>query len=126
FKTGIKKTWTNSTQAFGFDEGRAMLALSKGLMMMQKREAEGGRLSADELGFAKFLENNTYRLVRNAQVNPGGVDSKLGSAMLYALDDYYQLFYGSNQYGTYSFKLASKSKTAQTTHDRPPPRGGVP
>lgn len=118
FKTGIKKTWTNSTQWFGFDEGRALLAVSKGLLMMQKREATAG-LNADELAFARFLENEAYRLVRNALANTGGVDSKLGSAVLYALCDYYQLFYGTTQHGTYAFRLASNSNTPESTDDRP-------
>jgi len=120
FKTGIKKTWTNSTQAFGFDEGRAIMAISKGLMMMQKREAEMGTLSADELTFARFLENNANRMVRNFQTQSvNSVDSKLGSAILSGLADYYQLFYGTNEYGAYPFKLEANSNTIESTDDRP-------
>lgn len=120
FKTGIKKTWTNSTQAFGFDEGRAIMAISKGLMMMQKRQADVGTLSADETTFARFLENNANRMIRNFQtLSVNSVDSKLGSAILSGLVDYYQLFYGANQYGAYNFKLEANSNTAETTDDRP-------
>lgn len=120
FKTGIKKTYTNSTQAFGFDEGRAVMAWSKGLMMMQKREAEvGGTLAGDDLAFAKFVENNAIRTLRNAIPNINSVDSKLGSVMLYGLADYYQLFYGSTEYGTYAFKLPANSNTPETGDDRP-------
>lgn len=122
YKVGIKKTWTNSTQAFGFDESRAIMAVARGLMMMQKREATnpGGTLSADELAFTQFLENNVNRVVRNVQVqNIFGWDSKLASPILTSLADYYQLYYGTTEYGTFTFKLAANSNTAQTNDDRP-------
>lgn len=121
YKTGIKKTWTNSTQQFGFDEARALMAVTTGLQMMQKREAqENGTLSADETAFTKFLENEFNRLYRNvAKQNAYGLDSKILSAILPALDDYYQLYYGTDQYGTFSFKLPANSNTAETTDDQP-------
>jgi hypothetical protein len=126
FKTNIKKTWTNSTQAFGFDESRAVMALARGLVMMQKREATnpGGTLSADELAFTRVLENNVNRVVRNVQAQSiSAWDSKLASPILTALADYYQLYYGTTEHGTFTFKLAADSNTAQTNDDRPSQAG---
>jgi|GEM_PF-4613810 len=120
YKTGIKKNWTNSTQAFGFDEARAIMALTKGMNMMQKRSALAGGLTGDDLTFAKFLENNTNRLLKNLRLqNVSGFDSKIGSAILSGLTDYYQLLYGTTEYGTYSPLLPANANTAETTDDRP-------
>src|SRR4029079_1181590 len=103
FQTGIKKNWTNSTQAFGFDEARALQGFARGMLMMQKRGVQTGGLSGDDLVFAKFLENNINRLIRNVQAQGwSGFDSKINSAILSGLDDYYQLMYGTTEYGTYT------------------------
>lgn len=120
FKNNIKKTWTNSTQAFGFDEARALMGMSRGLLMMQKRAALTGGLTGDDQVFAKFLENNTNRLVRNVQLqNANGFDSKIGSAILVGLDDFYRVMYGTTDYGTYTPQLAADSNTPELTDDRP-------
>jgi hypothetical protein len=119
YKTGIKKTWTNSTQAFGDDEARAIWGFAEGLNMMQKRAAMNGGLSADEVVFAKFLENNENRLLRNLRLqNIGGMDSKMASILLVGLCDYDQLFYGTTDYGTYTPNLAADSNTPETGDDR--------
>jgi hypothetical protein len=120
YLVNIKKNWTNSTQAFGFDEARALQGMARGMLMMQKRGSETGGLSGDDLVFAKFLENNINRLIRNVQAqNLNAFDSKINSAILSGLDDYYQLMYGTTEYGTYVSPLPSNSNTPETTDDRP-------
>ncbi|CAN5554138.1 hypothetical protein BH09PLA1_BH09PLA1_18290 [soil metagenome] len=123
FKTGIKKIYTNSTQQFGFDEARALQGYARGMMMMAKRAAvTPGGLAGDDLLFAKFLENNTNRLIRNVQtISVGGLDSKIGSAVLAGLADYYQVMYGTTEYGAYVSPLPADSNTPEITDDRAAP-----
>ncbi|MBC8107087.1 MAG: hypothetical protein H7Z14_10895, partial [Anaerolineae bacterium] len=120
FKTGIKKSYTNSTQRFGFDEARALQGFARGMQMMQKRAHETGGLSGDDLVFAKFLENNTNRLIRYVQTRSmNTLDSKIGSAVLVGLVDYYRVMYGTSEYGAYVSPLPTNSNTAETSDDRP-------
>jgi hypothetical protein len=119
FKTGIKKTWTNSTQAFGLDEARAIWAFAEGLNMMQKFASLNGGLAGDDLIFAKFLENHMNRLLQNLRLQSvSGFDSKMASVLLVALCDYDQLLYGTTENGTYTPRLVANSNTFETTDDR--------
>ena len=65
------------------------MAMSRGLLMMQKRESDNGGLNADETTFSKFLENNLNRMIRNVSTQSlSGFDSKLASIVVSGLDDY--------------------------------------
>ena len=119
-RAGSRRPGPTARRRSAADDGRAIMAVSRGLLMMQKREAQVGTLSADELAFTQFLENEFNRLYRNvAAQNVSGWDSKLASMVLPALDDYYQLYYGSTEYGTFSFKLASNSNTPEVERRSP-------
>ncbi|GGD90251.1 hypothetical protein [Paenibacillus nasutitermitis] len=121
YKSNIKNNWTTSTQAAGLDEARNMWAMAKGLQMMQKLKYTNGSLTSDELAFAKFLENHFNRMLNNLkQYAPSGFDSKMASNILIALTDYFQLVYGTTDYGTYSLNLPANNNTSTTVDDTTP------
>ncbi|MFC3801853.1 hypothetical protein [Cohnella sp. GCM10012308] len=120
YKTGIKKTWTTSTHEIGLDDARNLWAMVKGLHMLQKLKYTNGSLTADQLFFAKFLENHIQRMMNNVLAyNLSGFDSKMASNLLIAFTDYYRLLYGTTDYGTYTPVLPANSNTTATYDDRP-------
>lgn len=92
----------------------------KGLHMLQKLKYTNGSLTADQLFFAKFLENHIQRMMNNLLAyNLSGFDSKMASNLLIAFTDYYRLLYGTTDYGTYTPVLPANSNTTATYDDRP-------
>lgn len=118
YKNNIKKNWTTSTHEMGLDDARNMWAMVKGLEMMQKLKYTNGSLTADQLTFAKFLENHFNRMLNNLKGYAlSGFDSKLASNYLAALSEYFQLVYGTTDYGTYALNLPANNNTASTLDD---------